>query len=72
MADISLAWLLAQPGVVSVIAGGRNPDQARCNARAADIVLPEDVIERLSSVTESLKRTLGPNADMWKGVSRVR
>lgn len=72
MADISLAWLLAQPGVISVIAGGRNPDQARCNTHAADIVLPEDIIERLSSVTESLKKTLGPNPDMWQGESRVR
>ena len=71
-ADVSLAWLLAQPGVVSVIAGGRNPDQAGNNACAVDLVLPEDVIERLSSFTESLKSKLGSNADMWQGESRIR
>jgi len=71
-ADVSLAWLLAQPGVVSVIAGGRNPDQAGNNACAVDLVLPEDVIERLSSFTESLKSKLGSDADMWQGESRIR
>lgn len=72
MADVSLAWLLAQEGVTSVIAGGRNPDQARRNARAGDLVLPEDVIKRLSLVTEDIKCKFGANADMWQHESRIR
>ncbi len=71
MADVSLAWLMTRPGVVSVIAGARNSDQARRNARAADLELPADVSERLSQATDSLKGILGSNADPWQSDPRV-
>lgn len=38
-AQIALAWVLHQPGVTAVIAGGRDPAQVRANARAAELVL---------------------------------
>ncbi len=38
-AQVSLAWLVAQPGVTSVIAGARTPAQAIENAGAADLEL---------------------------------
>ncbi len=72
MAQIAIAWLIAQPGVGSVIVGVRNPEQARANAAAAELSLSAEVIDRLSEVTEPLKRTLGPNADMWQSESRIR
>ncbi len=72
MANVSLAWLLAQEGVTSVIAGGRNPDQARSNAHAADLLLSEEAVQRLSMATEPLKRKLGTNADMWQSESESR
>jgi len=72
MADVSLAWLLAQEGVASVIAGGRNADQVQRNVRAADLALPQAVLDRLSQATESVKQKLGPNADMWQSESRIR
>jgi len=72
MANVSLAWLLAQDAVTSVIAGGRNAAQAKANTAAADLVLPQDVVERLTAATEVLKRTLGPNADMWQTESRIQ
>ncbi|MBV9468071.1 MAG: aldo/keto reductase [Abitibacteriaceae bacterium] len=72
MADVSLAWLLQQPAVTSVITGGRNAEQARLNVRAGDLTLPADVVTRLSAVTESLKQQLGTNADMWQNPSRMR
>ena len=56
----------------AVIAGGRSPEQARANAQAADLVLPQDAIARLSAATDTLKRKLGPNADMWQSESRIR
>ena len=73
MANIALAWLMQQPGVTSVIMGGRNADQVQRNAQAAEVVLPAEVIERLNEISQPLKEKLGPNADMWQGgVSRVR
>ncbi len=72
MADMALAWLLSRPGVTSVIAGARNAQQARQIARAAEVVLPADVIAQLDQATEPLKHRLGPNPDMWQHVSRMR
>ena len=72
MADVCLAWLLAQEGVTAVLVGGRSADQARRNTRAADLTLPADVIEQLSAATDPLKQKLGPNADMWQSESRIR
>jgi len=72
MADVSLAWIAAQPGVSSVIAGGRNADQARRNAKAGELELPADALARLSEAAEPLKQKLGPNPDMWQTGSRMR
>ncbi|MGC9319159.1 MAG: aldo/keto reductase [Armatimonadota bacterium] len=72
MTHVAVAWLIAQPGVGSVITGIRNPEQARDNAAAADLTLPQDVIDRLDKATEPLKEKLGPNADMWESESRIR
>ncbi len=71
MGNVALAWLLARPGVTSVLAGGRNAAQTAENATAADIELPADIIEQLSSATEAVKTYAGPNADMWQTVSRM-
>jgi len=72
MSEVSLGWLLAQRGITSVIAGGRNAEQARANAAAADLTLPADIVNRLSRATDPLKRKLGPNADLLQGDPRVR
>lgn len=72
MADVALAWLLAKRGVTSVIAGMRTPEQARENARAADLALPPHVIARLTAAAEPLKAALGPNPDMWQETATSR
>jgi len=71
VSDVSIAWLLAQPGVDSAIVGGRNADQAQRNAHAADLILEHDVIQQLSLATDPLKEYLGKNADLWAGESRI-
>jgi aryl-alcohol dehydrogenase-like predicted oxidoreductase len=68
---ISMAWLLCQPGVTAVVAGARNAEQALENARAAELALDADVVQRLGCVTETVKNLLGPNADPWEHVSRM-
>jgi len=72
MAQVSLAWLLAQPGVASVIAGARSPEQVRQNAAAGDLELAEDVVGKLSEATDDLKSIFGSNPDMWESESRMR
>lgn len=72
MANVALAWLLKQPGVTAVIMGGRNADQVRRNAKAADVVIPEELLARLSQLSTSLKEKMGANADMWQADSRIK
>jgi myo-inositol catabolism protein IolS len=72
MATVALAWLLQQPGVTSVLAGARRPDQIQQTAQAANLTLSPDVVERLAHATEEVKLTMGPNPDMWQSTSRFR
>ncbi len=72
MAQVALAWVLAQPGVATVVAGARRPEQVRANAEAASLRLSEDVLEALREATDPLKAKLGPNADMWQGGANSR
>jgi len=71
MGRVALAWLLARPGVASVIAGARDPQQARENAAAGDLYLPDDVVKELSRATETLKEHFGTNPDMWESESKT-
>jgi aryl-alcohol dehydrogenase-like predicted oxidoreductase len=71
MTHVALAWLLHKPGITSVIAGARRPDQIRDNAGAIDLKLTDDIIERLDNATGDLKEELGNNADLWEAESRV-
>jgi len=72
MADVALAWLLHQPAVTAVVAGARNADQVRMNARAGELELSQEMLERLAEATESLKARLGRNPDMWQTEPRMR
>ncbi|MCL3817878.1 aldo/keto reductase [Aeromicrobium wangtongii] len=53
-AQAAIAWILAQPGVTAAIPGARTVTQARSNAAAADVTLPDgfdagvrDIYDRL-------------------------
>ena len=72
MASVALAWLLHQPGVTSVIAGARRPDQIRQTAQAVDLALSPEIAGQLAKATEEVKRLIGPNPDMWQSTSRFR
>ena len=51
-AQVALAWLLARPGVVSAIFGARSLDQLDDNLRAAELILPDDAMARLTEASE--------------------
>eukprot|EP00730_Choanoeca_flexa_P004661 TRINITY_DN11765_c0_g1_i1.p2 TRINITY_DN11765_c0_g1~~TRINITY_DN11765_c0_g1_i1.p2 ORF type:complete len:345 (+),score=89.46 TRINITY_DN11765_c0_g1_i1:96-1037(+) len=72
MADVSLAWALAQPGVTCVVVGASKPEHVTSNARAAQLKLSEDIIKALDDASEPVKAALGDNPDMWGGSSRYR
>ncbi|MEM6842318.1 MAG: aldo/keto reductase [Bacteroidota bacterium] len=71
IARLSMAWLLAQPGVGSIIVGARNPQQVKDNVAAMEVTLSERVVEELDEITKPLRDALGPNADMWQSDTRI-
>jgi aryl-alcohol dehydrogenase-like predicted oxidoreductase len=50
-ATVALAWLLARPGVTSVIIGGRNEEQFKDNLAAGELKLTEEELKRLDEVS---------------------
>jgi aryl-alcohol dehydrogenase-like predicted oxidoreductase len=52
MAQVALAWLLAQPGITSVIVGPTKVEQLRDNLAAVDLTLSADELSALSAATE--------------------
>ncbi|MCY4352923.1 MAG: aldo/keto reductase, partial [Gemmatimonadetes bacterium] len=72
MAELALAWALQQPGITSLLVGARNPDEVQWNLPSVDLILSEDILKRLSEITEGVKDKLGNNPDMWMSESRMR
>lgn len=50
-AQVALAWLLARPGVASLVVGARTDAQLAENLKAADLTLPPEAIARLEEVS---------------------
>jgi aryl-alcohol dehydrogenase-like predicted oxidoreductase len=53
LADLAIAWVVAQSGVTSAIVGSRNPAHVQANARAADLVLDADTIAAVDALMSS-------------------
>ena len=52
VAQLALAWLLAQPGITSVIIGANKMTQLEDNLTAAELVLSAEELETLSATTK--------------------
>ena len=50
LSELALAWNRATPGVTSAIAGSRNPEHVRSNARAGDVTLDADTLAELDAL----------------------
>jgi aryl-alcohol dehydrogenase-like predicted oxidoreductase len=51
-AQVSLAWLLARPGIVSLVVGARDEGQLEANLGAAGLTLDGDETARLDAVSQ--------------------
>jgi voltage-dependent potassium channel beta subunit len=52
LAQMALAWVLRQPMVSAAIIGATRPQQVEENARASDIMLTEDVQQRIDEILD--------------------
>ena len=59
-AQVCLAWLIAQPGVTSVIVGARNAEQVIENAQAAELTLAADELKGVERAFGELGLDLAP------------
>ena len=50
LAQLALAWNIAQPGVTAAIAGSRNPDHVRTNAQSGDLALDEETLQTIEAL----------------------
>ncbi|HEY9905748.1 MAG TPA: aldo/keto reductase [Candidatus Sericytochromatia bacterium] len=64
LAQLSLAWLIAQPQS-NAITGVRNADQATKNAAAADVQLSPDELQEIDAIGRSVTDYLDENPVMW-------
>lgn len=51
VAQVALAWVLANPAVTSVIIGARKPEQLEDNLKAVDVVLSAEDLQALDTVS---------------------
>ena len=72
MVHLSIAWIMARPGVSCVLVGSRTPAQLADNVAAIQLPLSPEVVAELDRATEALRLKLGPNADYWQGGEQTR
>lgn len=64
--ELSLAWLLAQPAVTSVIVGARNAEQVKGNIGAAAFEIAPDDLQAMDAISLSVTETIGDEqTNMW-------
>ncbi|MBC7909517.1 MAG: aldo/keto reductase [Pyrinomonadaceae bacterium] len=56
VAQVALAWLLAQPGITSIIIGANKMSQLEDNLKAADVKLSAEDLEQLNAATAPAPR----------------
>ena len=64
LAQLSLAWLIAQPQT-NAIAGARTAEQAKDNAQAASVNLSKDELEEIDRIGRQVTDRLDDNPVMW-------
>ena len=65
LGQLALAWLIAQPGICA-IAGARNAEQVRQNAKAGEILLSPADLEEIDLIGRSVTDQLDDNPVMWE------
>ncbi len=50
LSQLALAWVLRQPNVASALIGASRPEQVEENVKAVDVVLSEDVLEKIEGI----------------------
>jgi voltage-dependent potassium channel beta subunit len=55
LSQLALAWILRHPAISSAIIGASRPQQVEENVKAVDLVLTQDVLDRIENILEVVK-----------------
>ena len=72
MVQLSLAWVLQQQNVGTVLMGARNQRQLESNLAALKVTLSKDVLKELDDVTLEVMEGLGDNLDCYETAANSR
>ena len=72
IAQLSIAWILANEAVDCALLGSRNEFELTENMQAADIVLPCDIIGQIDAASLPVLKKLGNNADYYENSKNSR
>jgi myo-inositol catabolism protein IolS len=72
IAQISLAWAMAEEAVACTLVGSRNIKELSDNIASTEHELDKDIIEKLNQITEPVLKKLGGNADYYQSGTQRR
>ena len=55
LAQLAIAWVLAQPGITSAIVGASRPEQLRETAKAADLTIDPALLAEAAAIVEGVR-----------------
>jgi aryl-alcohol dehydrogenase-like predicted oxidoreductase len=65
LGQLALAWVLSQKGTCA-IAGARNPEQVRQNVKATQVVLSDEILREMDTISHSVTDHLDDNPILWR------
>ena len=72
MAQLAIYWAANQPGITCAISGVRSAAQLRDALAGANLTPPQDLMQRLTELSEPVKSKLGANADYFQSSENSR
>jgi len=72
MAQLSIAWILSKPFILSTLIGSRSLAEMEANAKACDFTLPEDVTAEIDAASLPLFKLIGDNPDLYESDQNSR
>jgi aryl-alcohol dehydrogenase-like predicted oxidoreductase len=72
MTVLSLAWVIANKRISTMIVGSRNEQQLALNLQAASFKTTPDIMEELNTITQPIVDTLGYNPDYFENTKLKR
>jgi aryl-alcohol dehydrogenase-like predicted oxidoreductase len=72
VAQLSVAWVLANPAIASALIGSRNEQELEDNIKASELKLPKDALDKINAVSLEVLKKLGNNPDYYENSRESR